>query len=146
MPDLPGANGERDFAKQLVIYADAITAFAAAQLLAFIYLLAHGDCFTVNVLRCVWFPVVGSIVVNCVYLGLVRACRRGETAILAPVRNDNITRRVNSTWRVRYGIIIAGMIFTVVLLFWVDHNIRHHRFCIDCKCNEPVGCGFPCAK
>jgi hypothetical protein len=146
MPDLAGANDERDFAKQLVLYADTITAFAVAQLLAFVYLLAHGDCFAVNVLRYVWFPVVGSVIVSCVYFGLVWSCRRGETAMLGAVRNENITRLVDRTWYVRYGIIVAGMIFTVVLLFVVRDGITTNHFSVDCKCNEPVGCGFTGVK
>ena len=124
----------KDFAKQLVLYADAITAFAAAQLLAFIYLLAHGDCFTVNVMYKVQFPIVGSVIVSGVYFLLVRSCRRGANRILRFSKNHRaIAPLVNKTWRLRYAIILVGCAATVGVLALVKHSITCHSFSIDCK-------------
>jgi hypothetical protein len=50
-----------DTASRLTLYADAITAFVTAQLIGFIYLLAHGDCFARNVLHRSGVPIVVSI-------------------------------------------------------------------------------------
>jgi hypothetical protein len=127
------ANEDRDFAKQLVLYADAITAFAVVQLLAFVYLLAHGDCFTANVLHSVWYPVLGSIFIYSVYLRLDLLCRRGEIAILTLFRGDVLTPIVNRAWKARYAIITGGLVFTVILLFWVSHDIKNGVFLLDCN-------------
>ncbi len=53
--------------KQFAVYADAITAFAAAQLVGFILLMTHGDCFTRNVLSGLWYAVCIGVVVNVAY-------------------------------------------------------------------------------
>ena len=62
------SDASKDMVKQLGLYADTITAFATAQLLAFIYLMAQGGCFTKNVLTPIWLPVGIGILVNAAYL------------------------------------------------------------------------------
>jgi hypothetical protein len=146
MPDERELNDEREFAKQLVLYADAITAFAVVQLLAFVYLLAHGDCFTANVLHNVWYPVIGSIIIYFVYLGFVLLCRRGEIAIFTLPRSKVLTRIADRAWKARYAIIAGGLVFTVILLFWVSHDIKNGVFLLDCKVKEKTCCGSPDAK
>src|SRR4029077_5944843 len=86
----PLSDQAKDFAKQLVTYADAITAFAVVQLLSFIYLLARGDCFTVNVLHNLCLPIVGSIIVSGVYGILVILCHVGERHIFGSTRDPKV--------------------------------------------------------
>jgi hypothetical protein len=62
--------------KQFAAYADAITAFATAQLVGFILLMAHGDCFTRNVLNGYWYAVCVGAVVNAGYFVLIFLCHR----------------------------------------------------------------------
>jgi hypothetical protein len=123
----------KDFAKQLVLYADAITAFAVVQLLGFIYLLAHGDCFTVNVLYNIYFPTILSFVVNGLYLLLVWRCHRGETSIFGSSRDTAIADLIDRTWKVRYAIIIAAGLSTLFLLWLVAYGMSIHTFSVDCK-------------
>jgi hypothetical protein len=63
--------------KQFAAYADAITAFATAQLIGFTLLMTHGDCFTRNVLSGLWYAVCIGGLVNVAYLVLVFLCHRG---------------------------------------------------------------------
>ncbi len=127
----------KDFAKQLVLYADAITAFAVVQLLGFIYLLAHGDCFTMNVLYKIYVPTLLTFAVNGVYLLLVWSCHRGENSIFGSSRDTAITDLVDRTWQVRYAIIIAAGLFTVFLLWLVWYSMSIHAFYVDCKVSNP---------
>jgi hypothetical protein len=129
-PDnLPASNECRDFAKQLVLYADAITAFSFVQALGFIYLLAHGDCFTKNVLQTPCLPIVGSIVGSVIYFFLVLGCNLGERSIFKTLAKTPPSRLVNWTWGVRYGIIILGLIFTLTVLWLVASS---SVFVVDC--------------
>jgi hypothetical protein len=124
----------KDFAKQLVLYADAITAFAVAQLLAFIYLLAHGDCFTVNVMSHVYFPIAGSIIVSGAYVFLVCSCHRGVNRIFKLSKNHRaMAPLVKRTWKLRYAIIILGCAATVGVLGLVAYSMSKNIFSIDCK-------------
>ncbi len=123
----------KGFAKQLVLYADAVTAFAVVQLLGFIYLLTRGDCFTVNVLHNVCLPIAGSIVVSGVYGLLVILCHVGERHIFRSSRDSKITPLATGTWIARYTIIILALVATLGILCQVKHDISSHVFSIDCK-------------
>jgi hypothetical protein len=128
----PVTDEAKEFAKQLVLYADAITAFAVVQLIAFVYLLVHGDCFTANVLHNVCYPIAGSVIVTVIYVLLVRWCHYGENCILNSSRDSSITSLKKWTWRFRYAVIILACAATVGILDWVDTD-KGHVFRIDCK-------------
>lgn len=123
------SNEDRDFAKQLVLYADAITAFSFVQALGFIYLLAHGDCFTANVLKKVLFPILGAIAGSVIYFVLVLGCHLGERTVFKTLTKTPPSRLVNWTWGVRYGIIALGLIFTLTVLCLVKLS---PVFLVDC--------------
>jgi hypothetical protein len=123
----------KDFAKQLVTYADAITAFAVVQLLSFIYLLARGDCFTVNVLNHLCLPIVGSIIVSGAYGILVILCHVGESHIFKDFRDPKVARPATGAWIARYVIILLALVATVEVLRQVKHDMKSHDFLTDCK-------------
>ncbi len=133
----------KDFAKQLVTYADAITAFAVVQLLSFNYLLARGDCFTVNVLHNLCLPVVGSIIVSGVYGVLVILCHVGERHILGSTRDPKVAPLATTAWIARYVIISLALVATVEVLRQVKHDIRNQQFSTDCKDRKIEGPASP---
>jgi hypothetical protein len=133
----------KDFSKQLVLRADAITAFAVVQLLSFIYLLARGDCFTANVLRHPSLPIAGSIIVSGVYGFLVNSCHRGENKIFQSSRDATIESLAKTSWRFRYAIILVALVATVSILCKVKHDIRNHQFSTDCKDRKIEGPAGP---
>ncbi len=141
-PEEP-SNEAKEFAKQLVLRADAITAFAVVQLLSFIYLLARGDCFAVNVLRHLCLPIAGSIIVNGVYCFLVNSCHRGENKIFKSSRGTTIESLAKTSWGFRYGIIIMVLVATVGILWKVNHDINNYQFSTDCKDRKIEGPGKP---
>jgi len=117
--------------KQLVVYADAITAFATAQLIGFVLLLTHGDCFTQNVLGGLWYAVCIGAVVNAAYLVLVSLCHRAadKTSMGSPT----IASVLRGVRMVRYVIIMADLLITVLLPLAINYGSRHGQFFIDCK-------------
>jgi hypothetical protein len=88
--------GRKDLAKQLVTYADAITAFAFVQSVAFGFALGQKD-FCANVVRPPCAPlVVGALlaVAYFMYYRLVLQCRVGVNTLLA-----GLTGPVLDKWR-----------------------------------------------
>ena len=124
-----------ELAKQFVLYADAITAFSVVQMLGFIYLLAHGDCFTMNVMRFPAIPIIASAIVNGVYLFLVWSCHNSEDRILGPPSSKGtmLAPLLVNIRRARYTIIIAALYATVIIFGLVSSSIAMHTFFIDCK-------------
>ena len=147
------SDASKEIEKQLGLYADAITAFATAQLLAFIYLMAQGGCFTRNVLSSMWLPIGISIVVNLVYLALVRWCHRAlgkiseatgarkaadaaatGTGKSTETNEDVVVQRiVRSIHTARCRIIIADLAMSVGVLGLIRLGVYLGRFCFDCK-------------
>ena len=72
----------KELVKQLELYADAITGFATVQLIGFMLLMTHGDCFTKNVVDGIWWALPIGAVVNLMYLTLICRCHRGENKAL----------------------------------------------------------------
>ena len=114
-------NGVR---KQLSTYADAITAFATAQLVGFILLMTHGDCFTKNVLSGIGYAVGIGAAVNLCYLSLIVLCH---------LKDDNLGREAGVIRKIRYAIILVDLVATVLIPFALNYGWHHGRFFIDCK-------------
>ena len=57
-------NEATEMGKQFAVHADTITAFATVQLVGFMLLMTHGDCFTRNVLSGLCDAVAIGGVVN----------------------------------------------------------------------------------
>ncbi|MFZ0335687.1 MAG: hypothetical protein WAN10_14580 [Candidatus Acidiferrales bacterium] len=129
------SEASREMVKQLELYADAITAFATAQLLTFIYLMAQGSCFTKNVLNHISVPIVLGILVNAAYFALVYSCHRAEDRIVAATepREDVIQGIVKNLRRTRYIILIVDCVMTVGVLGLIDLGVYFSEFHFDCK-------------
>jgi hypothetical protein len=134
----------KDFAKQLVTYADAITAFAVVQLLSFIYLLTRGDCFTVNVLHDLRLPIRGSFIVSGLYGLLVILCYLGERHILGSTRDPKVAPLATTAWIARCVIILLSLVATVGVLRRINHDIEEHHFITDCKDSKTERPTYPC--
>jgi hypothetical protein len=89
------SDASREMTKQLGLYADAITAFATAQLLSFTFLMAQGNCFTKNVLKYVSVPIVLGMIVNAAYFALVHSCHRAEDRMVKATGPFFIFSRLN---------------------------------------------------
>lgn len=143
----------REMEKQLGLYADTITGFATAQLLAFTYLMAQGGCFTKNVLNTISLPIVIGIGVNAIYWLLVRWCHdalgriskateAGRTKEAAANGMETPTQAeedvavqgiVRSVQRARYWIIGADLAMTLMVLGLIRLGVCLGQFCLDCK-------------
>jgi hypothetical protein len=122
--------------KQLGRYADAITAFATAQLLSFTFLMAQGNCFTKNVLKHVSVPILLGVVVNAAYYVLVYSCHRAEHRIVKATkpREDVIEGVVSNIGMTRYIILIVDCAMTVGVLGLIAFGFYcRHEFYIDGK-------------
>ena|ERR1700733_3381674 len=131
------SDASKEMTKQLELYADAITAFATAQLLSFTFLMAQGNCFTKNVLKHVSVPIVLGMIVNAAYFVLVYSCHRAEDRIAEPAEaNEDVIGGVVSNVRMtRYIILAVDCAMTVGVLGLIAYGFYcHHQFYIDCKC------------
>jgi hypothetical protein len=117
--------------KQFAVYADAITAFATAQLVGFVLLMSHGDCFTKNVLSGLWYAVCIGAIANVAYLILVFLCQRGADKI--PMESVAIGSALRGVWMLRYIIIGIDLLATVLLPFAINYGWHNSQFSIDCK-------------
>ena len=125
------SNEATEMQKQLTLYADAITAFATAQLVGFTLLMAHGDCFTRNVLRGRWYAVCVGGVVNVAYLILVFLCHQEADKI--PNESPAIVPARRGVAMLRYAIIVTDLLVTLLLPLAINYGWRHTKFFIDCK-------------
>jgi hypothetical protein len=114
----------KDMRKQLSTYADAITAFATAQLVGFILLMTHGDCFTKNVLSGIGYAVGVGVAVNLCYLSLV---------ILCHPKDDTLGKEEGVIRQIRYAIIVVDLFATALIPLAISYGWQHGQFFIDCK-------------
>jgi hypothetical protein len=106
--------------KQFSVYADAITAFATAQLVAFMLLMTHGDCFTRNVLAGLWYAVCIGAIANVTYLILVFLCHQGADKF--PMESGAIASVLRGVWMLRYAIITIDLLVTVLLPLAINYG------------------------
>src|SRR6202035_4135207 len=116
--------------KQLFTYADAITAFATAQFVAYTFLLTRGDCFALNIITAIWWAATVGVLANAFYIWLVRRCYRTAT--------QGLNHCDSSVWdiqKMRYIILAVDLFFTVAIPFGIRHGwcAPHRQFFIDCK-------------
>jgi len=116
--------------KQLLTYADAITAFATAQFIAYTFLLTQGGCFTLNIMKAIWWAASLGAFANAFYIWLVWNCYQTATQGLTPV-----TFPLSNIQKMRYIILALDLIFTVAIPFGIRHGWRAtpQQFIIDCK-------------
>jgi hypothetical protein len=93
--------------------------------------MTHGDCFTRNVLSSLWYAVCIGGVVNVAYLILVFLCHQGADKI--PKESVAIAPSLHRVRTLRFLIIAADLLFTVLLPFAINHGWHHAQFFIDCK-------------
>jgi hypothetical protein len=133
------SDASKEMVKQLGLYADTITAFATAQLLGFIYLMAQGGCFTQNVLTCIWVPIGISFLVSAVYLTLVCLCHSAEDRIFATKpetveKRDNVIQSIVNGFRTtRKTIITLDWVATIAVLWLIHHGMSQGKFSFACK-------------
>jgi hypothetical protein len=133
------SDASKEMVKQLGLYSDTITAFATAQLLGFIYLMAQGGCFTQNVLTAIWVPIGISFLVNAAYMTLVCLCHRAEDRIFA-TKPETVEKRdrviqniVNGLRTTRKTIITLDWVATIAVLCLIHHGMSVGRFSFACK-------------
>jgi hypothetical protein len=116
--------------KQLLAYADAITAFATAQFVAYTFLLTHGHCFTLNIITAIWWAAPVGALANGVYIWLVWRCYHAATQGLA-----QLDVPVWKIQKVRYIILAIDLILTCAIPFGIRHGwcAIPRQFFIDCK-------------
>jgi len=117
--------------KQFAVYADAITAFATVQVVGLMLLMAHGDCFTRNVLGGLWYTVCIGVVINIVYLIVVFLCHQAADKIHKPT--VAIAPALRSVQMLRYVIIVTDLLVTILLPLAINYGWHHGQFFIDCK-------------
>jgi hypothetical protein len=134
------SNASKEMEKQLELYADTITAVATAQLLAFIYQMAQGGCFTKNVLSRIWLPIGIGIAVNLAYLGLVHWCHSALRRISnatgtgkVPAEDIEVRGIARSIQTARYWIVIADLVITLGVLALIYFGVHQGQFCFECK-------------
>jgi hypothetical protein len=130
----------KEMEKQLGLYADTITVVATAQLLAFIYQMAQGGCFTRNVLSHIWLPIGIGSAVNLTYLGLVSWCHRALGRISGatgtgkePAKDIEVQGIARNIQAARCWIIIADLVMTLGVLGLIYLGVHLGQFCFDCK-------------
>jgi hypothetical protein len=114
------AADEAEFAKQIRNYADAITAFAILQCIAFCYSVEKGDSMTCNALKYAPIVYISNALATCAYLFGLWCCSFGEDKLISPKSLAASILYVR-TWLRRGRVIIvlcAGMfaLFTMLLL------------------------------
>jgi hypothetical protein len=130
------ADEATEMRKQLAVYADAITAFATAQLVGFMLLMTHGDCFTWNVLSALWYAVCIGGVINVAYLILVFLCHQAADKISE--YSAAFVPALRGVRTLRYVIIVTDLLATVLLPFAINYGWHHARFFIDCKATHQL--------
>jgi hypothetical protein len=121
----------KEMRNQFAVYADAITAFATAQLVGFTLLLTRGDCFTRNVLSALSYAVCIGALANVAYLIFVFLCHQGADKF--PNESVAIAPALRSVRMVRYVIIITDLLVTVLVPLAINYGWHHAQFFIDCK-------------
>lgn len=85
------AHDPKEVAKQLVGYADSITAFAVAQSIAFTFAVGNGDKFAQHVKAHFWIPIAIALCVFPLYAWFAHLCHRDEDNILETHRETQPT-------------------------------------------------------
>jgi hypothetical protein len=112
---------EADLAKQLFVYADSVTAFAAVQCIAFSFALANGGLFAESILKVKRYVTVAIIGAALFYSLLVYLCNQAlvglwTTATTAP--SDTVFRMTTILCWFRIFIIVltSGLSLTALRL------------------------------
>src|SRR4029077_14232643 len=113
---VPPKRNQNELAKQLVTYADAITAFSFVQSTAFGF--ALGQCeFRESVLR---VPYISSSVAGGAYLlygYFVYKCHKGEKALLLGSQDAPVTKIWrNRIWWHRYSVVVLATALSWIAL------------------------------
>jgi hypothetical protein len=115
----------KDLAKQLVTYADSVTAFSFLQSVAFGFALGQRD-FRESVSRGPW-AVAGCLTMAYIsYTLFLSWCRMGEAALLVAqdisTSEDVILAKWRTiVWRFRFGVLLLGLILSLTTLGLVLH-------------------------
>jgi hypothetical protein len=118
-----GDQEERDLAKQVITYADAVTAFSAAQNAAFAYAVMKGpsDGFAQAILTMSPRLSIGSLLfATALYVLFVSLCYRGESKLLGvpDSRKPSIRAVVKGMRLTRLGIIFFGAVVAIGTLMY----------------------------
>lgn len=132
-----------DVRRQFGVYADAITGFATAQMVGFTILMAQGGCFTRNVLGGLRYAVWVGVLANVAYVVFIFLCHSAADKI--PMESVATAAALDRVRKLRYIIVTAGLLVTVLLPFAIDYGWHHGNFFIDCKAGDthPSTAGKP---
>jgi hypothetical protein len=117
----------KGLAKQLIQYADAITAFVVLQSVGFSLALTSKDVRTsvTRALPCIIPPIL--LIATLVYCGLIYFCHLGETALIGKpserIPSHTVTRRLRL---MRYLIILLANLLVGLALYltWIGRAIE----------------------
>jgi uncharacterized membrane protein (DUF485 family) len=109
---------EKELAKQLSTYADAITAFVFVQGVAFALLIAQSKDLPGNVARQWYIAVSVMILMTCGYLWMVSECNSAEDKLLGipSNREAGIAGVIPMIRRARSGLIVVMGVAEIVLV------------------------------
>jgi hypothetical protein len=107
--------GREYLAKQLVTYADAITAFSFVQSVAFGFALGQKD-FRTSVLKGLWIVALVLGVAYAIYGVFVGRCRNGETGLLGLSDDAKILQWRQGIWRGRFLVLCLGFVLSGIAL------------------------------
>jgi hypothetical protein len=111
--------GRKELAKNLVTYADAITAFAFVQSVAFGFALGQKE-FRESVLRGWYLVVLFLLIAYYVYFLFVRKCRlnmgRLNPLTKPPLGDAILTECQENLWKYRYTVLALSLVLSLVAL------------------------------
>jgi hypothetical protein len=110
-------NEQKELAKRLGTYADAITAFSVVQSVAFAFALPSNKDFNTSVLESWRIALAGCGVAFLIYFYLIRRCHRGEDALLSKSSESALVNTwTNHVRCARYGLIGFALFVSVAAI------------------------------
>lgn len=115
------AMDEKELAKQVYTYADAITVFAFAQGIAFGFVVGQNSTLACNIAAYWFFAAPIMAIMACAFLFMVRRCHRAEDHLIGvpATRSEKIAAIVPGVRTARLWIICLMGIAEVLLTFGV---------------------------
>src|ERR1700704_4712595 len=105
----------KEFAKQLVTYADAITAFAFVQSVAFGFALGQTE-FRKSVLQGPYWVLGITLCGYILYGHFIHKCRKGEATLLCGSKDPDLTEWKHRVWNYRFGVLLLALGLSLIAI------------------------------